>query len=53
MEEYNKFSIIGIEYVSEAEVEPSRTFLFQARNSSSFIIVVKKTLKLPVLSLIK
>lgn len=53
MEECNKFSLIGPEYVSDAEIELSRTFLFHARNSSSFITVFKKTLKLSVLSLRK
>lgn len=49
MEEYNKFAILGTEYVNEAEIELSRKFLFHSRNSS-FITVIKKTLKLSVLS---
>lgn len=47
------FPIIGTGYVRDAEIELNRTFLFHARNSSSFIIVIKKTLKLSVLSLTK
>lgn len=53
MEEYNKFSITGTEYVSDAEIELSRTFLSHVRNSLSCVTVVMKTLNLSVLSVTK